>query len=200
VVVGASGAVLGLCAAVLVDLMYASASMRMVWTRVVFVLVAGINLLVDVSKTKTASRTSRWSHIGGAVCGFATAALLLPLLPVASARAAPARPALTTSPRQRAALTLRRAGQATLSTACVGVLIFSYVILPLNLAGMLEQRSFAGQPKACAATCKGWCACVFSAADAAGGAPCLMVNVALGTGSDGSTDVLRTLRGALGGW
>jgi membrane associated rhomboid family serine protease len=213
VVVGASGAVLGLCAAVVVDMLHAHASMRLLISRVLFLVVAAVNLFTDAAKVSddpsAASGTSRWSHVGGAVCGFAAAALLLPMLPVAAKPVAAATPMTTPeqSPReadpassaavrrQRVAL-VRRAAAALLSVVAAGTLIFTFGVMPLNLAGMLPaSRAFAGAPKACAAACRGWCACEFSAADVAAGTPCLMATRAFAQTEGG--DALRALRGGV---
>ncbi len=208
VVVGASGAVLGLCAAVLADLIYARRSMRLVLHRVVFVVGVAASVLVDAVKAGRAasssdSSTSSWSHVGGALCGFAAAALLLPLLVPAAARVhvslrrgAAASPA---TPRRHARMLLRSCAAVTTSAACAGLLIFTFVVLPLNLMGTLRGHSFAAQPKACAATCRGWCECSFGGDDAGAGAPCHMADRAFASAGDGDGggDLLRTLRGSL---
>ena len=182
IVVGASGAILGLCAALLVDVLFAYKSMRLVGARLGFLLIVACSLAAQATKEArrggpTASgrnATSNWSHIGGAVTGFACAGMLLPLLTAASLEAPHA------SPRDSRSAMLRRNGAIMLWILCACVLVFTFCVLPLNMAGFLGSRnSFGSQPKHCA--CDGWCRCDFgSEGSAAAGTPCNMAHLVFG--------------------
>jgi len=182
IVVGASGAIMGLCAAVLVDVLSAYESMRLVGARLGFLLVVACNLAVHAmkearhggSKASGQSPTSNWSHIGGAATGFACAGMLLPLLTAANLEAP------RQSPRGSRAAMLRRSAAITLWALCACMLVFTFCVLPLNMAGFLGSRSsFGSQPKNCA--CDGWCRCNFgSEGAAAAGTPCSMAQVVFG--------------------
>ena len=181
IVVGASGAVLGLCSALLVDVLFAYKSMRLVGARLGFLLVVACNLAVQATKEArhggskaSGGATSNWSHIGGAATGFAFAGMLLPLLTAASLEAP------RQSPRDSRAAMLRRGGAITLWALCACVLVFTFCVLPLNMAGFLGRYSFGSQPKQCA--CNGWCRCDFSSEGpaAAAGTPCSMAQLLFG--------------------
>ena len=189
IVVGASGAVLGLCSALLIDVLFAYKSMRLFGTRVGFLFIVACNLAVQATKEarrrgSSGNPTSNWSHIGGAVTGFACAGMLLPLLTAASSEAP------RESPRDSRAAMLRRSGAFTLWALCACVLVFTFCVLPLNMAGFLGGRSSIGsQPKHCA--CDGWCRCDFSSEGAAAaGMPCSMAQLVFG--GDAS---LRAIKG-----
>lgn len=178
VVVGASGAVLGLCAALLVDTLFAHKSMKLVGTRLAFLLVVTCNLgfsgLKQARHSSAEGQTSNWSHIGGAITGFACAGMLLPLLTAASTETP------HQSPRDSRTALLRRSGAISLWVLCAGVLLFTFCVLPLNMAGFLSSRAtFGSQPKRC--PCDGWCRCDFRGEGAAaGGTPCIMAQTVFG--------------------
>ena len=183
-VVGASGAVLGLCAALLVDMLFAYKSMRLYGMRMGFLVVVVANLGFSALKqARTAvahgGATSNWSHIGGAVTGFACAGMLLPLITAASTETP------HQSPRDSRTAMLRRSAAITLWALCACVLVLTFCVLPLNMAGFLGSRSFASQPKRC--PCDGWCRCNFG--DAAKGTPCIMGETVFGGVS------MRAIRG-----
>ena len=189
VVVGASGAILGITAATAVDVCHGHRSMRLLTTRACFVLGALVGITTAAARGSVG--TSHWSHLGGSLCGLASAQLLLPLLTPHTVRMPP----MQLAPPQCAAP--RFVLRMTLSCAAAAVMILTFCILPINLMGMLPaEASFGGQqPKMCARTCTGWCACDWGAADV--GAPCLMANRAFGGagGSSSGDDLLLALRG-----
>lgn len=173
VVVGASGAVLGLCAALLMDVLLAHQSMRLVGSRIAFLIAVTGNLAANATK-QTADETSNWSHAGGAITGFACAGMLFPLL-------TPAGPGMlreSQSPRNSRRSLLRRGAAITLWLLCAAVLVFTFCVLPLKMAGLLHT-TLGLPPKHC--PCTAWCRCDFKAESGAdASAPCIMADAVFG--------------------
>ena len=190
IVVGASGAILGLCAALLVDVLFAHKSMRLVGARLGFLLVVACNLASLAAKqarhqgSAPTKSTSNWSHVGGAATGFACAGMLLPLLNAASTEVP------RESPRGSRATMLRRSGAIAIWLLSACMLVFTFCVLPLNMAGFLARGTFGAQPKRC--PCENWCRCDFSGEGAfAAGTPCSVAEFVFGGGADS----LRAVKG-----